>query len=258
MQWRIDTPADLLRFMGKHKQPLRYASGGRGSIGHLAGEMFQTLTRTPLQDNFVHTLLALLWTLVLSLPWAALAWGNGYILQRLGAGVSPLVTAWGQALVQLSGTGVSAVNDQALVLFQSNYDYNVLMREGDAAPGCGNARIGVISRVEASTWFRGAAIVVSLTGATTTTDQALYSAILYAGNPTTQAILRRPILRLRKGQLFENQPGRVKSISLPSGSVTPWGAGGTGRGAGIAWGGQLAFVVEFENGVRQVVKGTLF
>ena len=49
MQWRIETPADLLRFMGKHKQPLRYASGGRGSIGHLAGEMFQTLTRTPLQ-----------------------------------------------------------------------------------------------------------------------------------------------------------------------------------------------------------------
>lgn len=48
-QWRIEAPADLLRFMAKHKQPLRYASGGRGSIGHLAGEMFQTLTRTPLQ-----------------------------------------------------------------------------------------------------------------------------------------------------------------------------------------------------------------
>jgi hypothetical protein len=162
------------------------------------------------------------------------------------------------ALVQLSGTGVSAVNDQALVLFQSNYDYNVLMREGDAAPGCGSARIGVISRVEVNPLFRGAAIVVSLTGATPTTDQAFYVALLYAGNPASQAILRRPALRLRKGQLFENQPGRVKSISLNSWNMTPWGAGGTGRGSGVSWAGYLAFVVEFDNGVRQVVKGTLF
>ena len=48
-QWRIEKPDDLLRFMAKHQQPLRYASGGRGSIGHLAGELFQKLTRTPLQ-----------------------------------------------------------------------------------------------------------------------------------------------------------------------------------------------------------------
>lgn len=48
-QWRISNPEDLLRFMAKHKQPLRYASGGKGSIGHLAGQLFQTLTRVPLQ-----------------------------------------------------------------------------------------------------------------------------------------------------------------------------------------------------------------
>lgn len=48
-QWRIATPTDLLRFMAKHRRPLRYASGGNGSIGHLAGQLFQSLTRTPLQ-----------------------------------------------------------------------------------------------------------------------------------------------------------------------------------------------------------------
>ena len=49
MQWRIYTPDDLLRFMSKTRQPLRYASAGNGSIGHIAGQLFQALTRVPLQ-----------------------------------------------------------------------------------------------------------------------------------------------------------------------------------------------------------------
>lgn len=48
-QWRIYTPDDLLRFMAKYRQPLRYASAGIGSIGHIAGQLFQKLTRVPLQ-----------------------------------------------------------------------------------------------------------------------------------------------------------------------------------------------------------------
>lgn len=48
-QWRISTPGDLLRFMAKNRQPLRYASGGKGSVGHLAGKLFQSLTQVPLQ-----------------------------------------------------------------------------------------------------------------------------------------------------------------------------------------------------------------
>ena len=43
MQWRIYTPEDLLRFMSKHRQPLRYASAGNGSIGHISGEMLKSL-----------------------------------------------------------------------------------------------------------------------------------------------------------------------------------------------------------------------
>ncbi|WP_343739782.1 tripartite tricarboxylate transporter substrate binding protein [Delftia tsuruhatensis] len=47
-QWRIRTALDLQRFLAKHRQPLRYASGGPGSSGHLSGEMYQMLTRLPL------------------------------------------------------------------------------------------------------------------------------------------------------------------------------------------------------------------
>lgn len=49
LQWRIYTPDDLLRFMAKNRQALRYASAGNGSIGHIAGKLFQSLTRVPLQ-----------------------------------------------------------------------------------------------------------------------------------------------------------------------------------------------------------------
>lgn len=49
LQWRIYAPEDLLRLMAKQRQPLRYASAGRGTIGHIAGQWFQALTQDPLQ-----------------------------------------------------------------------------------------------------------------------------------------------------------------------------------------------------------------
>ncbi|MDR0224981.1 MAG: tripartite tricarboxylate transporter substrate binding protein [Burkholderiaceae bacterium] len=47
-QWRIRTPVDLQRFLARSRQPLRYATGGPGTSGHLSGEMYQMLTRLPL------------------------------------------------------------------------------------------------------------------------------------------------------------------------------------------------------------------
>ena len=48
-QWRISSPHDLLRLMAKSRQPLRYASAGTSSIGHIAAQLFQKLTRVQLQ-----------------------------------------------------------------------------------------------------------------------------------------------------------------------------------------------------------------
>jgi hypothetical protein len=160
------------------------------------------------------------------------------------------------AIVQLSGTGITAANDQALLLWQTDGSILVLMREGDPASGCPGAKIGVISRVESHAYSMGYAVLTTLTGATTTSDQALFTGNVNRGNTTTQAALRRPFLRLRKGQLFDNQPGKVKSISLPTGNITTGGAGSTGRGHAISPVQGFVFVAEFDNGVRQIMKGS--
>ncbi|MDB6138893.1 MAG: quinoprotein [Verrucomicrobiaceae bacterium] len=180
-----------------------------------------------------------------------------------GVKIAKLVSFWEMngtteqtlALVQLSGTGVAAANDQALLLSQTDGSLNLLMREGDAAPGCPGATIGVISRVDADAYANSYALVVTLAGAPLGTELALYTGNINRGNTTTQAALRRPFLRLRKGQLFDNQPGKVQSFSLPTSSVTPSGAGGTGRSHSIAWTGVFAFIVQFDNGVQQIVNG---
>jgi WD40 repeat protein len=165
------------------------------------------------------------------------------------------------ALVQLSGTGVTSANDQALMLYQEDGTTTILLREGDPAPGCPEARIGLISRIEVDAWTSTYAVLATLTGATTSNDLALFTGTAYGrGNTTTQVALRRPVLRLRKGDSYDNQPSKVKSISLPTTSVTASGAGGTGRGRALNYSNttgrsQFAFVVEFDNGVRQIVKG---
>lgn len=160
------------------------------------------------------------------------------------------------ALVKLSGPGVTSANDQALLLYQSDDSLLLLMREGDPAAGCPGAKIGVISRVEVEPYSSYYALTATLAGAPVGTELALFTGGLTRGNTTNLAPLRLPFLRLRKGQLFDNQPSKIKSLSLPTSNLTASGAGGTGRGRAISYGGSFAFIVEFDNGVRQVMKGT--
>lgn len=161
------------------------------------------------------------------------------------------------ARVKLSGPGVTAANDHALLLYQEDDSLQLLMREGDPAPGCPDAKIGVITHVEVEP-FRGYyALTTTLTGAPPSSNLALYTGYLQRGNATEQSALRRPFLRLRKGQLFDNQPSKIKSLSLPTSNLTAAGAGGTGRGRAISYNGRFAFIVEFDNRVRQVMKGSV-
>jgi hypothetical protein len=67
--------------------------------------------------------------------------------------------------------------------------------------------------------------------------------------------LRRPVLKLRKGQLFDNQPSKIRSILLPTTSITASGAGGTGRGRAVSTGIDIFIIVEYDNGVRQILRG---
>ncbi len=44
----INTTTDLVAYLKKHAQPLQYGAGGKGSISHIAAEMFKLLTNTKL------------------------------------------------------------------------------------------------------------------------------------------------------------------------------------------------------------------
>jgi FG-GAP repeat len=160
------------------------------------------------------------------------------------------------ALVQLKGVGVTTVNDQALVMLSAG-NLNILVREGQAAQGCHPATIGTISRVEVDPYAGGYAVLTTLAGAAATSNQALFTGRAGAGNLNDLLTLCRPELFLRKGQLYDNQPSPIKSLSLPTTNITASGAGGTGRGRAISWNGRMVITVEFANGVRQIMKGSL-
>ena len=176
------------------------------------------------------------------------------IIQYWALGNSP-ATNQALVLVQLTGTGVNTSNDQALLLSQTDRSLLLLMREGDVAPGCAGARVGTISRVQAEPFMGNYAVIASLTGTSTQSDLAFFLGKGQAGNTTNQSALRRPFLRLRKGQTFDNQPGKVLTLSLPTSNITASGAAGTGRGLCMSNAGYFALTVGFENGATHVVKG---
>ncbi len=170
------------------------------------------------------------------------------------------------ALVQLSGTGVNASNDQALLLHQTASPFAgvtaVLMREGDAAPGCSPATIGTISRIEVEPSSGHYLVLATLAGAPSGANLALFrgfSALPAIGS--SDQTLRRPQLCLRKGELFDNQPSKLKSMTLPSNNRTPSGAGGVGLGtcmqqpASPATPAPMVIAIDYDNGVHQIVKG---
>ncbi|MDB6137114.1 MAG: hypothetical protein JWO94_186 [Verrucomicrobiaceae bacterium] len=197
---------------------------------------------------------------------------KGQLVGTTGLKVAKIINVWAGyqgaqevlALVQLAGTGVTAANDQALLLVQDgsngfNPNLNLLLREGDAAPGCGGApTIGVISRVLADAYGGGYMVLATLAGAAPGTEQALFTGFVYRGNNNTQSILRRPSLFLRKGWQFDGQPGKVRSISFNAANMTASGFGSTGRGSALSFNSQAVLTVEFDNGAKQIMSGGLF
>jgi len=198
--------------------------------------------------------------------------GPGFVGQPALAGVkiAKFLAFWqtfGQQimLVQLTGTGVTKANDQALILFQQSDVADlplVLLREGDLAPGCPGATIGTINRVDVSPYWGQYVVLATLTGAAKGTELALFrGASAKVVTPSSQ-VLRCPVLVLRKGFLFDNQPSKVKSISLPTNLLPASGAGTSGLGSviqeanGLTEARNIALIIDFENGVRQIMNGT--
>jgi hypothetical protein len=205
--------------------------------------------------------------------WARTSGGTHELILRkgpnatlpVGLTIAKIIQFWGiygpgsqvMALVQLGGVGINAANDQALILVQENAALTFLMREGQVAQGCDAATIGVITRVEVDPYGGSYAVLSTLVGSSVGTNLALFTGHTDVGNATTHVTLRRPELYLRKGALYDNQPSKIKSLSLPTTNITASGASGTGRGRAISWDGDFVVTVEFENLVRQVMRSQL-
>lgn len=182
--------------------------------------------------------------------------------------VGRIIQVWGAAgldepvayvLVQLKGAGVTSANDQALLhVYEGSTAaapvVRIMIREGDSALDGGTGTIGTISRVIVDGYSGACLVLATLAGAPAGMDQALYTG-RQLGITSAEAALRKPTMFLRKGWRFDGQPGRVKSISVPAGTVTAGGFGATGRPTCLSWNHTLAVTVEFENGVRQIMVG---
>ena len=200
---------------------------------------------------------------------------KGQTIGLAGLKIAKVINVWGAqrisgvantkvlVLVQLAGPGVSAANDQALLLTQEGNTgatpkVDILMREGDPAQGCGT---GTISRVNVDAYCGGYLILATLAGAPAGTELALYAGRLMdqgygvVGNSTTTSIIRRPVLFLRKGWQYDGQPSKIKSIYLPASNLTASGFGATGRQNNISYFNDIAITVEFDNGVKQIMSG---
>jgi hypothetical protein len=206
--------------------------------------------------------------------------GPGTVGQRLaqkgnpinGATVAGFKAFWSTAnqcliWLKLSGPGVSAANNEALVVVQTGGALDgeplVLLRKGDSAPGYSPAKIGNIVDVEVEANGGQYIVLTTLTGAPATKNLALFrgqSATTAAS--ANHSVLRKPVPVLRKGELFDNQPSPVKSISIRTNSRTPGGAGCVGlastiNGAAANSPTQIAFVLTYENGNTRLVRGSL-
>jgi hypothetical protein len=137
------------------------------------------------------------------------------------------------ALVKLGGTGVTSANDLALLNCISPSEWEILLREGDVAPDTGGARVGTIQQVDAEAEYEGYAVVVSLTGCASSTNQALYRGTLDQSSPAGYGIMRRPELVLRKG-VYQTLFGKTVALSSIKLSLVADPSGAGSRGLGVS------------------------
>jgi hypothetical protein len=163
--------------------------------------------------------------------------------------------------VQVTGTNVNTSNNQVLVLRQSDDTYLTLLRTGTPAPepgnapGTGPAKLAAISAVDVNPVFGLYAVLGTLSGAPSSSNQALWTGDPTLGNNTTQQILRLPQLTLRKGNPYstESTPnGIIRSIALKP-AIDPTGAGGRGLAQALGANGDLALFITTDRNLTELV-----
>jgi outer membrane protein assembly factor BamB len=159
-------------------------------------------------------------------------------------------------LGKLSGPGITRNNDCGLWAWESPFAPRLMLQEGDLAPGCDGARIGVIQRVAVEPENGGYVILTSLTG-NPAANQALLTGFLEHGNHMDQFALRSPVLSLRKGTSYQAPGGtttRILSMSLPE-TADRTGAGAKGGPQVISEDGEIILCVQFADRSKHLVTG---
>ncbi|MCB1063429.1 MAG: hypothetical protein KDN20_10985 [Verrucomicrobiae bacterium] len=157
------------------------------------------------------------------------------------------------AQVTLRGSGVRSTNDTALIQLSNmgfSWETTVLMREGDVVCDGDCPRVRAIQRVEVNRDSGLYAVVASLTGSPAK-NQGLFVGSIFPG----EEALTRPVLKLRKGTLFQVKGGqttRLRSIDFRP-IIDRTGSGANGGSQVMAYDGVTVFCLSFDNRVKELI-----
>jgi hypothetical protein len=159
--------------------------------------------------------------------------------------------------VQVTGTNVNTSNNQVLVLRQNDDTYLTLLRTGTPAPGTGPAKLATLSAIDVNPVTGLYAVLGTLSGAPSSSNQALWTGnpILGEDTPLALQILRLPQLTLRKGNPYstESTPNSIiRSIALKP-ALDPTGAGGRGLAQALGANGDLALFITTDRNLTELV-----
>lgn len=160
-------------------------------------------------------------------------------------------------LAKLAGPGVNARNDCVLVLFDSsNLTARILLREGDPICGSDGVLVHTIQRVDVDPYNGNFVVLASLTGSPAS-NQALFLGRTFAGDNADQFAIRKPVLKLRKGGLYQAPSGestRIRSLALTN-TCDRFGAGGKGGPQVINFNMEIVACVLFTDSAKELVSG---
>ena len=160
----------------------------------------------------------------------------------------------------LRGAGFNSTNNEALWLCQENGSFSRVLQKGDAVPSIPGARIGRIQRVEVSTRTSHYAVLASITGAPSASNQILMRGNVEAGSPGDSDLesLRRPEPVLRKGTSFHNGftgSARLTSMGFASNATADaTGVSQKGLASVVGGTGSILMRATFSDGSTRLIR----
>lgn len=153
------------------------------------------------------------------------------------------------------GSSVTRFNNQALILRLADGTFHTLLRTGQTAPGIPEATLGSIQAVEVDPSNGGYAVLGSLRGVSTATNQALWTG---ANTATTTLLdnLWAPVAAVRKGGTYQTAVTTrtpISSLSLKP-ALERSGAGGRGLGRVHTSGVRTLFFINSPGKMTELVQ----